>query len=174
MSQLTPRKKAYLAAAVIGLTAAGAAVGTARADEPQPKRVTGVSFALEMMQTGNQIGASEVYALALSAVGSAIPAKGTFGPADPVVQQGAQQAVILAGSQGQTVAQFSQAGNSGIVQMQNAVQPLAAINGPANQVIDTAAGAMTTAADALHTQIQPFDTTVKQGAQFIQELEAQP
>jgi hypothetical protein len=174
MSQLKSRKKAYLAAAVIGVTAAGAAIGQARADAPQPKRVTGVSFALEVMQTGNQIGASEVYALALSAAGSAIPAKGTFGPADPVVQQGAQQAVLLAGSQGQNVAKLSQAGDSGLVQMQNAVQPLAAINGPANQVIDTAAGAMNTAAQALGPEIQPLDTTVKQGAQFIEELKAQP
>ena len=174
MSHLTPRKKAYLAAAVVGLSAAGAVVGHARADEAQPKRVTGVSFVLETARTGNQIGASEAYALALSAAGTAIPAKGTFGPADPVVQQGAQQVVLAAGSQGQTVAQVSQSGDSGIAQTENAVQPLAAINGPANQVIDTAANVLTTAADALHAQIQPLDPTVKQGAQFIQELKAQP
>lgn len=173
MSRHTPRKRAVIAATIIGLSSAGAAVGVARADD-QPKRVTGVSFVLETMRTGNQIGAAEVYAQALSAMGSAIPARGTFGPADPAIQQGAQQVVVAAGSQGQNVATLTNSGDSGISQMQSSVQPLAAINGPANQVIDTTAGAMTTAANALHAQIQPFDTTVKQGAQFIQGLKAEP
>jgi hypothetical protein len=172
MSPLMPRKRTVLAAAVVGLSAAGAVIGHARADEPQPKRVTGVSFALETMRTGNQIGAAEAYALALSAAGSAIPAKGTFGPADPAVQQATQQAVLVAGSQGANVSKVTDSGDSGIAQTQNAVQPLAAINGPANQVIETTANAMNTAADALGPQIQPLNTTVKQGAQLIREVEA--
>jgi hypothetical protein len=174
MSRVKPRKRTYLAAAVIGLSAAGAVVGHARADEPQPKRVTGVSFALETMRTGNQIGAAEVYALALSAAGSAVPAKGTFGPADPVVQQATQQAVLAAGSQGANVSKVTDAGDSGIAQTESAVQPLAALNGPANQAIDTASNALNTAAQALGPEIQPVDTTVKQGALFLQELKAQP
>jgi len=174
MSHVIPRTRIYLTAVILGLSAVGAAVGHARADEPQPKRVTGVSFALETMRTGNQIGASEVYALALSGAGSAIPPKGMFGPVDPVVQQGAQQAVLVAGSQGANVSKVSQAGDSGIAQTENTVQPLAVINAPGNQAIDAAATALNTAAQALGPQIQPFDTTVKQGAQFIQELEASP
>src|SRR3954452_10866294 len=87
MSHVTPRKRAYLAAVVVGLSAAGAVVGHARADEEPPKRVPGASFVLETARTGNQIGGPEVYALAMSAAGSALPAKGTFGPADPAVQQ---------------------------------------------------------------------------------------
>jgi hypothetical protein len=173
MSFVMPRKSVVLAAAIAGLTAAGALVGHARAAE-QPKRVTGVSFALETMQTGNDIGPAEGYAQAMSALGSALPARGTFGPADPVVQQGAQQVILTAGSQGANVAKVSQAGDSGIAQTQSAVQPLAALNGPANQAIDATAGAMNTAADALGPQIQPFDTTVKQAGQFIQEVEAPP
>ena len=174
MSPVTSRKRAYLAAAVVGLSAAGAAVGHARADEQQPKRVTGVSFVLETMRTGNQIGAAEAYALAMSAAGSAIPPKGTFGPADSTVQQGAQQAVIVAGSQGGNVSKGTDAGDSGIAQTQNAVQPLAALNAPANQAIDATANAMNTGADALGPQIQPLGPTVKQGAQFIREVEAPP
>jgi hypothetical protein len=174
MSHVKPRKRTYLAATIIGLTAAGAVVGHARADEAQPKRVTGVSFALETMRTGNQIGAAEAYALAMSAAGSAIPAKGTFGPADPAVQQGTQQAVLVAGSQGGNVSKVTGAGDSGIAQTENAVQPLAALNGPTNQAIETAAAAMNTVAQAAGPQIQPLDTTVKQGAQLIQELKAQP
>jgi hypothetical protein len=174
MSHVTPRTRIYLTAAILGLSAVGAAVGHARADEPQPKRVTGASFVLETMRTGNQIGASEAYALALSAAGSAIPPKGTFGPVDPVVQQGAQQVVLAAGSQGGNVSKISQSGDSGIAQTENAVQPLAAINGPANQAIEAAANTLNTAAQALGPQIQPFDTTVKEGAQFIRELEASP
>jgi hypothetical protein len=172
MSQMKSRKLAYTA--VIGLTAAGAVVGHARADEAQPKRVTGVSFVLETGRTGNQIGASEVYAQAQSASGSAIPPKGTFGPADAAVQQGAQQAVVVAGSQGGNVSKVTDAGDSGIAQTESAVQPLAAINAPANQGIDATANAIDTAAQALGPQIQPLDTTVKQGALLIQELKAQP
>jgi hypothetical protein len=156
---------------IAGLSAAGGAAGIAHADE-QPKKVTGVSFALDTMRTGNTIGGPEVYAIAMSALGSALPAQGTFGPLDPTVQQAAQQVIIAAGSQGATVAQMSQAGDAGFAQLENAVQPLAAINAPANQVIDAAAGAMDTAATAAHAQIQPFDVTVKQAAQLIQELKA--
>jgi len=174
MSPVTSRRRAYLAAAVVGLSAAGAVVGQARADEQQPKRVTGVSFVLETVRTGNQIGAAEVYAQALSAAGSALPAKGTFGPADPIVQQAAQQAIVAAGSQGGNVANVSQAGDNGIAQTEGAVQPLAALNGSANQAIDATASAINTVATAAGPQIQPFDTTVKQGAQFLGELKAPP
>jgi hypothetical protein len=48
------------------------------------------------------------------------------------------------------------------------------VDSTTRQVIDTAAGAMNTAAQALGPEIQPLDTTVKQGAQFIEELKAQP
>ena len=174
MSPVTSRKRAYIAAAVVGLSAAGAVASHARADEPQPKRVSGVSFVLETARTGNQIGAPEAYALAMSGAGSALPAKGTFGPADPVVQQGAQQAIITAGSQGSNVAKVAQAGDNGIAQMESAVQPLAALNAPANQAIDAAASALNTVATAAGPQSQPLDTTVKQGAQFLGELKAQP
>ena len=105
---------------------------------------------------------------------SAFPAKGTFGPADPVVQQGAQQAIITAGSQGSNVAKVAQAGDNGIAQTESAVQPLAALNAPANQAIDAAASATNTVATAAGPQIQPLDTTVKQGGQFLGELKAQP
>jgi hypothetical protein len=174
MSPVTSRRRAYLAAAVVGLSAAGAVAGHARADEQQPKRVTGVSFVLETMRTGNQIGAPEAYALAMSAAGSALPAKGMFGPADPAVQQGAQQVILTAGSQGSNVAKVSQAGDNGIAQTESAVQPLAALNAPANQAIDAVASAINTVATAAGPQIQPLDTTVKQGAQFIGELKAPP
>jgi hypothetical protein len=68
----------------------------------------------------------------------------------------------------------SEAGDNGITQTQSAVQPLAALNAPANQAIDAGAAGLNTAADALGPQIQPFDTTVKQGAQLIQEVKAPP
>jgi hypothetical protein len=173
MSGANSRKRLVVAGVVIGIVSAGAAIGVARADE-QPKRVTGVSAVLDVMKTGNQLGAAEAYALALSAAGSAVPAKGMFGPADPAVQQGTQQAVIVAGSQGNTVTQVTAAGDSGITQTQNAVQPLAALNAPANQAIEAGAGAMDSAATALHQQTQPLDTTVKQGAQLARQLEAPP
>ena len=173
MSPKKPRKRIILAGAIVGLASVGAFAGHARAKE-EPTRVTGVSNVLETMRTGNQIGAAEVYALTMSAAGAALPAKGTFGPADPAVQQAAQQVILAAGSQGETIAQFTKAGDDGIAQLQSAVQPLAVINGPANQGIDAASSALNTAADALGPQIQPLDTTVKEAAQFIQQLKAQP
>jgi hypothetical protein len=54
------------------------------------------------------------------------------------------------------------------------VQPLAALNASANQVIDTAAGALDTAAQTLGPQIQPFDTTVKQVGALARGTEAPP
>ena len=171
MSRFTSRKRVAAVALIAGLSAAGGAAGIARADEP-PKKVTGVSFVLDAARTGNSIGGPEAYALAMSALGAALPAQGTFGPLDPVVQQAAQQVILAAGSQGATVAQMSEAGDAGLAQLQNAVQPLAAINAPANQGIDAVAGAMDTAATATHAQIQPFDVTVKQAAQLLRELEA--
>jgi hypothetical protein len=166
------RKRLLLAAAVVGLATGGAVMGHARAAEP--KRVTGASFVLDTLRTGNQIGAAEAYALANSAAGSALPARGTFGPADPVVQQVAQQALIAASSQGSSITKVTEAGDAGIVQAQNAVQPLAALNAGANQVVDAGAAAANTAAQALGPQIQPFDTTVKETAQFVRQLEAPP
>ena len=121
-----PRRWTLLGAAIVGLTVAGVLVGQARAAD-QPKRVTGVSRGLDTLRTGNQLGPADGYALAMSTVGSALPAKGTFGPADPAVQQGAQQVIVTAGSQGDTVAKVTDTGDSGITQLQGAVQPLAAL-----------------------------------------------
>ena len=167
-----PRRWTLLGAAIVGLTVAGVLVGQARAD--QPKRVTGVSRVLDTMRTGNQLGPADGYALAMSTAGSALPAKGTFGPADPVVQQGAQQVIVTAGSQGDRVTTLTQAGDSGITQLQDAVQPLAALNAPANQGIDGVAGALDTAATTFGPQIQPLDKTVKQTADLLRGVEAPP
>lgn len=76
-----------------------------------------------------------------------------------------------AASQGDTVSTVTGGGDSGIAQAQNAVQPLAALNGPANQVIDAAAGALDTGAHTFGAQIQPLDTTVKQVAQLARSTE---
>jgi hypothetical protein len=46
----------------------------------------------------------------MSGAGSAIPLKGTFGPADPVVQPATHQAVLAAGGEGDTVAKVTEAG----------------------------------------------------------------
>jgi hypothetical protein len=166
------RRVILAAVAIAGLATAGV-IGQAHADE-QPKRVTGVSFALNAMRTGNRLGPGIVYGLALSTAGSAVPAKGTLGPADPVVQQAGQQLLVAAVSQGDTVSKVSEAGDSGIAQTQSAVQPLAALNAPANQVIDSAAGALDTGATTLGPQIQPFDTTLKQVGQLARGTEAPP
>ena len=168
-----PRRWTLLGAAIVGLTVAGVLIGQARAAD-QSKRVTGVSRVLDTMRTGNQLGPADGYALAMSTAGSAIPPKGAFGPADPAVQQATQQAVLAAGGQGDTVAKVTEAGDSGIAQTQTAVQPLAVINGPANQGIDAVAGTVDTAATTFGSQIQPFDTTVKQVAQLARSVEAPP
>jgi len=107
-------------AALAALAAAGTFIGPALADE-QPRRVTGVSSVLDTLRTGDRLGPGIVYGLALSTAGSALPATGTFGPADPIVQQVGQQVLVTAASQGDTVAMVSQAGDSGIAQVQNAV-----------------------------------------------------
>ena len=167
------RRVILAAVAIAGLATAGGVIGQAHADE-QPKRVTGVSFALNAMRTGNRLGPGIVYGLALSTAGSAVPAKGTLGPADPVVQQAGQQLLVAAVSQGDTVSKVSEAGDSGIAQTQSAVQPLAALNAPANQVIESVAGALDTAATTLGPQIQPFDTTLKQVGQLARSTEAPP
>jgi hypothetical protein len=158
---------------IVGLAVTGVLVGQARAAD-EPKGVTGVSQVLDTMRTGSQLGPADAYALAMSTAGSAIAPKATFGPADPVVQQATQQAVLAAGGQGDTVAKVTEAGDSGIAQTQTAAQPLAVINGPANQGIDDAAGAVNTAATTFGSQIQPLDTTVKQVAQLARSAEAPP
>lgn len=169
---MSPKRTVVLAA--ISVAAVGAsAFGVAHAAD-QPKRVTGVSSVLDTMRTGNGVGPQDGYALGMSVAGSAIPPKGTFGPADPTVQQATQQAVAAAGSQGGQVEGLSQAGDNGIAQFQNAVQPLAVINGPANQGIDAAAGAVDSAASALGTQIQPLDATLHQTAALLRLQEAPP
>lgn len=171
-----PRRWALVGAVIVGLTVTGVLVGQARAaDQPdQPKRVTGVSQVLDTMRTGNQLGPADAYALAMSTAGSAIQPKGTFGPADPAVQQATQQAVLAAGGQGDTVAKVTESGDSGIAQTQTAVQPLAVINAPANQGIDAVAGALDAAATTFGSETQPFDTTVKQAAQLARSVEAPP
>jgi hypothetical protein len=108
------------------------------------------------------------------ALATALPTKGTFGPADPLVQQVGQQVLVAAASQGDTVTMVSEDGDSRIAQVQNAVQPLAVLNAPANQGIEAGAGALDTAAQAFGPQIQPFDTTAKQVAEFARTVEASP
>jgi len=174
-----PRRWTLLGAVIVGVTVTGVLAGHARAaDRPgqpgQPKQVTGVSQVLDTMRTGNQLGPPDAYALAMSTAGSAIPPKGTFGPADPAVQQATQQAVLAAGGQGDTAAKVTAAGDSGLAQTQTAVQPLAVINAPANEGIDAVAGTIDTAATTFGPQIQPFDTTAKQVAQLARSMEAPP
>jgi hypothetical protein len=166
-------KRAALAGVVLGTASVGMVASRALADDA-PKRVTGVSFALETMRTGNQIGAAEGYALVLSAVGAAAPAPGTVAPADPVLQPVVQQGIVALGGQHDIVNKLTAANDSGLAQAQNAVQPLAALNAPANQAIDAAANAMNQAADALGPQIQPADKTVKETAKLVREVEAPP
>src|SRR5258708_37724063 len=156
-------------AAFAAAVAAATFIGPAQADE-QPKRVTGVSTVLDTMRTGDRLAPELAYALALSTAGSALPAQGTFGPADPVAQQVAQQVLVPAASQGDTVTMLSDAGDSSLAQVQNRAQPLAVLNAPANQVIDAGAGALDTAAQAFGPQIQPFDTTAKQVADLAREV----
>jgi hypothetical protein len=165
-------RRVVLAGAALA-AAAATFVGPAQADQ-QPKRVTGVSSVLDTMRTGDHLGPGIVYGLALSTAGNALPAKGTFGPADPVVQQVGQQVLTTAAAQGDTVTMVSQAGDSGIAQVQNAVQPLAVLNAPANQVIDATAGVIDTVAQTFGPQIQPFDTTAKQVAGLARSLKAPP
>jgi hypothetical protein len=167
------KRVVLVGAVIVAVATTGALIGRAQADD-QPKRVTGVSSVLDTMRTGNKLGPGIAYGLALSTAGSALPAKGTFGPADPAVQQAGQQVLVAAASQGDTVTKASQANDSGIAQLQSAVQPLAALNPSANQVIDTAAGALDTAAQTFGPQIQPFDTTLKQVASLAKGTEAQP
>jgi hypothetical protein len=167
------RRVVFAGAALAAVAAAGTFIGPAQAGQ-QPKRVTGVSSVLDTMRTGDRLGPGIAYGLVLSTAGSALPAKGTFGPADPVVQQVGRQVLVTATAQGATVSMVSKAGDSGIAQAENAVQPLAVLNAPANQVIDLATGALDTAAQTLGPQIQPFDTTVKQVAALARALEASP
>ena len=167
------RRIVLVGAVIAAVATTGALIGRARADE-QPKRVTGVSSVLDAARTGNRLGPGIAYGLALSTAGSALPAKGTAGPADPVVQQAGQQVLTAAASQGDTVTKVDQAGDTGLAQTQSAVQPLAALNAPANQVIETAAGALDTAAQTFGPQIQPLDTTLKQVGQLVRGTEAPP
>jgi hypothetical protein len=167
------RRVVFAGAALAAVAAAGTLIGPAQAGE-KPKRVTGVSSVLDTMRTGDRLGPGIVYGLVLSTAGSALPTKGTFGPADPVVQQVGRQVLVTATAQGATVSMVSKAGDSGIAQTENAVQPLAVLNAPANQVIDAAAGALDTVAQTFGPQIQPFDTTAKQVAELARSVEASP
>ena len=167
------RRVVLVGAVVATLATTGALIGRAQAGE-EPKRVTGVSSALDAARTGNRLGPGIAYGLALSTAGSALPAKGTAGPADPVVQQAGEQVLTAAASQGDTVTKASQAGDSGLAQAQSAVQPLSALNAPATHVIETAAGALDTAATTFGPNIQPLDTTLKQVGQLARGTEAPP
>jgi hypothetical protein len=131
-----------------------------------PPRVTGVSYAFDILQTGNRVGLPFVYGLAVSVVAAGLPTPESNPQAAPISQ------ALLGGLSAlkAPVDQFRAGGDTFIQQGRQLIAPLAAYNAPANSLVDAMAGGMDAFADVTGPAIQPFDKSVQEGAAAVRAV----
>jgi hypothetical protein len=143
------------------LIGGGAAVGgvTARADSASAPcatpRVAGVSYALDIFETGSKAGPSIIYGLAKAGAGQALPG--------PLAKYQSQ----LLAEGGKYVVVFSKDGPAGIEALRHSIGPFAALNGPVNGGLAATGNAMNGVATNFGPSIQPFDRTLNQVAAIV-------
>jgi hypothetical protein len=133
-----------------------------------PPNVTGLTFVLNQMDTGQKIGLPEVYGLFVSVVNAVLPNPQTA-PSLAAISQTVNQLLALPGP---AIAQMPSYGTQFLATLKQAAAPLAAFNGPANQVIDAVVAVMKNSATLLAPALQPFDTTITELASLVAESEA--
>lgn len=125
-----------------------------------PARVAGVSYLLDVLETGTGAGPGIAYGASLAVLGTPLP--------DPLAQQ-----------QGQLIAQgalavegLSDSLPQGIRDSRSSFAALAAYNDSANSVIDTLVNGLDTGADTLGPFIQPGDRTLREVSEILRATEA--
>ncbi|MCU1691106.1 MAG: hypothetical protein JWM64_197 [Frankiales bacterium] len=153
-------KKLLLAATAVVVVAAS----TPALAAPAPARVTGASFALGVLQTGNDAGLPLVYGLGTSTVFLVVPPGSLPEPGRGVVLQ-------ASAAGGDVLAQLQSAGRQGIVQGRTGVAPLAVLNGPANTGVETLASVLDFLGKDLGDYTGPFNVTLTEMAAIARTAE---
>lgn len=139
-----------------------AAAAPALATGPPP-RVTGASFALDVLATGNSAGLPLVYGLGTSLVFLVVPPGSLPEPGRGVVLQ-------ASATGGDVLAQLQTGGRQGLVQARAAVAPLAVLNGETGTGVDTMAAVLDFLGKDLGEYTGPFDVTLQEMAAVVRTL----
>jgi hypothetical protein len=133
-----------------------------------PPDVTGLTFLLNNLDTGQKIGMPEVYGILVSAINAVLP-NPQLDPSLASISRTVNQ--LLAVPQ-PSIAKMPVYGSQFLAMMKQVAAPLASFNGSANQVIDAIVSVMTNGANALAPAIQPFNTTIIELAELTAEAKA--
>jgi hypothetical protein len=133
-----------------------------------PPDVTGITFLLNQMDTGQKIGLPEAYGLFVSAVNAVLPNP----QLDPSLASISRTVNQLLAVPSPSIAKIPSYGTQYLAMLKQVAAPLASFNGPANQVVDAVVAVMKSGASSLAPAIQPFDTTIIELAELMAEAKA--
>jgi hypothetical protein len=143
----------------VGLTFALTSMSPAKAANPCIPRVAGVSYSLDIVQTGARVGPSITYGIVQTVAGQALP--GGLGAA--------QQQLLAAGAK--TVVVVSQAGPQGVENLRAGIAPLAALNPRTDAGLSAIATATNGSVTQFGSTIAPLDVPLKQVGAIAQSNE---
>lgn len=140
--------------------------GTSEPDsgEVNPARITGLSFVLDLLEFGAELGPHEVHGLIVSALGTVIPT----GELPPAL---VDQAYTILAVPSDVFEQMAEPTMQGFAALRAALEPLSAANEAANMLIQALSDALIAAGTEGAALTNPLDAQVVQVGKFLLVLQ---